>query len=318
MVGPPEELPASIGVPNSSLPKINNTTLRTNGWELIIAWNDQIKDFGYSVSFNLSDYTSKVIKFPNPSKSLSTYYEGETLGEIWGYETEGIAKTNDQMTTWLQTHDQTKLGSQWQAGDIMYRDLNNDKKIDNGQNTVNNPGDMRIIGNSTPRYRFGFNFSCDWKGIDCRIFLQGVAKRDIWLSGPEFWGGNGGEWQSMGLVEHLNSFRTSDSPLGENLNSYYPRFYLANGGKNQNVQTKYLQNAAYLRLKNVQLGYTFSTKLIKKIGLQKLRIYSSADNILTLTHLSSIFDPEANQGLYGDGKIYPLQATVSFGLNVTF
>ena len=217
------------------------------------------------------------------------------------------------------------MGSNWQGGDIMYADLNGDKKVDGGAGTLSDPGDRRIIGNATPRYLFGLDLNADWKGIDVRIFLQGVAKRDWSPNGPYFWGVNMNMWQAAGFAEHMDFYRDANSPMvtsglmKENLNSYYPRPYFDQGWKNTATQTRYLQNAAYLRVKNVQLGYSLPYNLISRIGVSKIRCYVSGENLLTFTKLSKVLDPETI-GLSGwnDGKTYPLSKVVSVGLSVTF
>ena len=161
-----------------------------------------------------------------------------------------------------------------------------------------------------------------WNGFDFSMFWQGVAKRDLWLTGNMFWGLNGGEWQSTGFKEHLDYYRPENttSVFGPNTNAYFPRIYM-NSGKNQYTQTRYLQNGAYARLKNIQLGYTLPKFLTNRIGLQKVYLYVSAENLLTISSLPDSFDPETAYSNYSGantGKAYPLQKTVSFGLNVSF
>ncbi len=318
MVGPAAEIASVFG---TSMPASNNTDLHTNGWEIAIGWRDHVGTVNYNVAFNLSDSRTYVDKYPNDSKSLSTYYEGQELGNIWGYETHGIAKSQSEMDEWI-ANNKPSWGAGWGEGDIMYTDRNGDKVINSGANTLSDPGDMKILGNSNPRLRFGLNMGLEWKGIDFSMFWQGVLKRDLWLSGPMFWGLNGGEWQSTGLKEHLDYYRPENttSTFGANTNSYYPKIYM-NKDMNQRVQSKYIQNGAYARLKNIQLGYTFPKQLISRLGMQKLRVYFSAENLLTITSLSSGYDPEtAYSSFTGDnsGKTYPLQKTFAFGLNVVF
>ena len=204
----------------------------------------------------------------------------------------------------------------------MFTDLNGDNIINTGANTLDDPGDRQIIGNSTPRFRFGLNLGAEWRGLDFSMFWQGVAKRDLWLSGATFWGISGGEWQSTGLEHHKDYYRPENttSVFGPNTDAYFPKMYM-NKDMNQQTQTRYLQNGAYARLKNIQLGYTFPSSLIKKLSMQKLRVFVSAENVLTITSLPNGFDPETAYSSYTDnnsGKTYPLQTTISFGLNATF
>ncbi|MGL5620406.1 MAG: SusC/RagA family TonB-linked outer membrane protein, partial [Tannerellaceae bacterium] len=318
MIGPAPELPEILG---TSVPKLNNADMESYGFELEVSWRDRIGNVSYGVKGVLSDAQQKVTRYPNKTGNNGQWYAGRLNGEIWGYETIGIAKTQEEMDAHLATlpnGGQNGLGNKWSAGDIMYKDLNGDGKIDGGAGTLSEPGDRRIIGNTTPRYSFGLTLDAQWKGFDISVFLQGVGKRDYALGGPYFWGVNGGQWQSAGFKEHWDFYRPDGDPLGANLDSYYPRPLFDGSGKNQQTQTKYLQNAAYIRLKNLQLGYTFPQQWISKAGIQYLRVFVSGDNLLTGTKLTKIFDPEVLGGDWGEGKAYPLSRVISFGLNVNF
>ncbi|KXT52735.1 SusC/RagA family TonB-linked outer membrane protein [Bacteroides intestinalis] len=322
MVGPSEKLPATLGI---AVPPSNNTDLRTAGWELELMWKDRLQNgLNYSLRFTLADSRTKITRYSNPSGLIDSFYEGKYCGEIWGYETIGIARTDDEMAEHvgsLVNGGQSALGQDWQAGDIMYSDLNKDGKIDAGARTLDNHGDLKRIGNSTPRYNVGIDLSADWKGFDFRMFWQGTLKRDYFQGSYYFWGANGsqGYWFSTALKGHEDYFRNDESsPLGVNLDSYYPR-PLLNTNKNQQCQTKYLQNAAYMRLKNLQIGYTLPRKIVQKMGVQNLRFFASGENLLTITDLVKFFDPETiESGSFAHGYAYPLSRTYAFGLNITF
>lgn len=318
MIGPASEIASIFG---TSMPNTNNTDLQTKGWELAVNWKDNAGEFNYSVGFNISDSRSFVTRYPNASKSLSTYYEGQELGQIWGYVTHGIAKSNEEMAAWIENNNPS-WGSSWAEGDIMYTDLNGDKVINSGANTLDDHGDLKLLGNSTPRYRYGINLGLDWKGIDFSMFWQGVAKRDVPLSGNIFWGVVGDVWQSSGFEEHKDYYRpeNTDSVFGPNTDAYFPRPVMGST-KNQQTQSRYIRSGAYLRLKNIQLGYTLPKKVLDKMKIQYLRIYVSAENVLTFDSLPEAFDPETLYSAYGsafNGKTYPLSSTVSLGLNITF
>ena len=318
MVGPAAEIAHIYG---TGMPSTNNTDLKTKGWELAVNWRDHIGEVNYNVGFNIADSRSYVMTYPNESKSLGTYYEGQELNDIWGYVTHGIAKSQTEMDEWLKNN-RPSWGSGWTEGDIMYTDMNGDGVINQGANTLDDPGDRVKLGNSTPRFRFGLNMGLDWKGIDFSMFWQGVAKRDLALSGPMFWGVGSGEWQSTGLETHLDYYRPENttSVFGPNTDAYFPRIYLGDG-KNQYTQSRYMQNGAYMRLKNIQVGYSLPKQVLDKIGMEYLRFYVSAENVLTISSLPNGFDPETAYSAYGgafNGKTYPLQATLSFGVNVTF
>ena len=321
MVGPGVELPAILG---ATVPSTNNTDLTTFGWELSIGWRDKVGELGYGVKLNISDNQTRIDKYPNPTNSLSKYMAGELTGDIYGYTTIGIAKTQEEMDAHIASlpkGGQTAIGSKWEAGDIMYADINGDGKIDNGSTTLDDMGDLKKIGNNTPRFRTGITLDAQWKGFDFSMFWQGVLKRDFdpGENSMVFWGTTGsGQWWSTSFKDHMDYFRAEDtaSPLGANVNAYYPRPLFNN--KNHKTQTAYLQNAAYMRLKNLQLGYTLPKSLINKIGLQNVRVYVSGENLLTITGLSDTMDPEtAGIGKQG-GTVYPLSRVYSFGLSVNF
>lgn len=311
MFGPANALPAVLG---ASVPQENNADLRTSGFELNLGWRDQIgSDFSYNVNLVLSDYISKVTTYNNPTKILSTYYEGQTIGEIWGYKTAGIIQTEEQLK---KIPDQSYIYGNWTIGDVEYKDLNNDGKIDKGKNTKDDHGDLAIIGNTTPRFSYGISLGAQWKGFDLNIFLQGVGKRDFCPptgnGGVFFWGFTGGFGSNM--YEETSDFWTP-----ENTGAYYPKPYNSSEVyKNQQPQTRYLQNAAYLRLKNLQLGYVIPQTIMSKIGLQRIRMFVSGENLFTITSLQKNFDPELLDGSWGAGKVYPLAKTFSFGFNVDF
>ena len=312
MVGPAEEISPIVG---TSAPSMNNTSLRTRGWELQLEWRDHIGDFNYNVAFNLSDSRSFVTEYPNASNSLNTYYVGQEIGEIWGYVTEGIAKTQEEMDEHLAYVDQSRLQGVggWGAGDIMYKDVDGDGEITTGESTVDDSGDWVKIGNNTPRYRFGLNIGGEYKGLDFSIFFQGVGKRDYWLEGMGFWGQAGGLWSSTAYETHFDYFRPEGDPLGANLDAYYPRPRFENG-QNRQRQSGYLQDASYIRLKNVQIGYTLPQHITRKAAIERLRVFFSADNIWTGTKLIENYDPEA----LSNNLIYPLSFTLSCGINLTF
>lgn len=332
MVGPSVELPAVLGLNPS---KTNNCDLKTKGWELTIGWQDRINSgLGYGVKFNLSDARTYIDRYPgNPTHSIDTYIAGREIGEIWGFETIGIAKSDEEMKAHLErVGEQSAIGSVWGAGDMMYADLDGKPGITKGAQTLEDHGDLKVIGNNTPRFLFGLDLNANYKGFDIRALFQGVMKRDYWQGSNMFWGasGNWGMWWSMGLKEHEDYFRAE--PVGleghqipANTNSYYarPRF---DSAQNQEKQTHYLQDASYIRLKNLQLGYTLPNALTHKVGINNCRIYISGENLWTGTGLSKLFDPETVSGgksdgdspLKNGGNAYPLSRTWSVGLSVSF
>lgn len=320
MIGNAPELPAILG---TGVPITNNTDLKTHGWELSIGWQDRLQSgFSYGAKFNISDSRAKITRYPNnPTKSIWTYMEGRYINEIWGYETIGIAKSDEEMKAHLAKVDQSSLGDNWAAGDIMYADLNHDGKISGGSGTIDDHGDYKLIGNSTPRYLFGLDMNASWKGFDFRIFFQGVMKRDYWTNIDYLFGTYGsGQWYTKCITDVQDYFRDSNTwsvqngYQSENLDAYLPRALYSN--KNLQTQTRYLQNAAYIRLKNLQFGYTLPKTFTAKWGIENLRIYFSGENLWTGTKLAKQFDPETIGTYQGNG--YPLTTTLSGGLSITF
>src|SRR5690606_37092534 len=212
---------------------------------------------------------------------------------------------------------QNAVGSGGGAGDIMYADIDGDGQISGGSRTVGNSGDLSIIGNSTPRYSFGLDIDASWKGVDFRMFWQGVGKRDYYPGGLTFWGTtSAGQWWSTAYTEHLDYFRPDGHVLGANLEATYPRPIF--GDKNQKVQTGYLQNAAYARLKNLQFGYTLPANVVNNLKISNVRFFVSGENLLTITSLAKSLDPESvGIGRQG-GTVYPLMKVFSGEVSVNF
>lgn len=333
MVGPAITYPAVLG---ATVPKENSLSMRTTGWELQIGWQDHINDFSYSAKLNLSDDRTKITKYPNPEQYInngnyepgSNYLQGHYVGDYYGLTTIGVARTDQQMQDHLASlpnGGQDAIGSDWRAGDVMYADINGDGKITRGT-SLKDLGDLKVIGNNQPRYRIGFNLYAQWKGVDVQAFFQGVCKRDFYFNpdggqgtaekGAVFWGATGNRWESLFLKEHLDYWRDENSLLGENTDAYYPR-PLFGDNKNKTIQTGYMQDASYLRLKNLQVGYTFPKSLTQKFFVDNLRIFFSAENLCTWTKMSKVIDPESLEvSSMKSGSSYPIAKTFSFGLTI--
>lgn len=323
-LGSAEALPAVIG---ATIPKKNNSELRTNGWEIAVTWRDQVNDdFSYSVSAMLYDYYSTVTKYNNPTNILTTDYEGKRVGDLWGYTTEGLIQTQEEADKIMQTGYQNQFHSVWNTGDVKYADLNKDGVVNNGKNTLEDHGDLSIIGNTTPRYQFSLTLGAEYKGFDFSMMWQGVGKRDLWINSNMFWGFTTWNQSSLFVDDHLDYYRDKDADtyagLGINTESYFPRPYLVGNqnNKNRQTQTRYLQNGAYARLKNLQLGYTLPKSLTEKIELSRVRVYFSGDNLCTLTgRFPHSLDPETSTiGSRGHGKSMSAQTAFSFGIDVEF
>ena len=310
--------PATMG---SSGGKENLANMRTNGWELSIGWQDNIKDVGgsplnYSIGIGVSDSYSTITRYDNPTGYLGDYYEGMRLGEIWGYQTDGFIATDAEAKE--QAVRQAKIATTWIPGDIRYADLNGDGVVDYGDNTLANPGDRKVIGNNTPRYRFNINLGASWKGIEVRALFEGTMKRDLWLgtgSTGIFWGYYGQWWSTLNET-HLDYWTP------ENQNAYYP--VPTNTNRSRQTQTKYLQDASYIRLKDLTIGYNLPKQWISKFGVQQFKVFASGQNLWEATGLYKYLDPDATGNRNNDGSMvermtkYPFCRTYSFGVNVTF
>ena len=202
---------------------------------------------------------------------------------------------------------QSFISNTWLPGDIKYADLNGDGKINIGNNRVGDSGDRKILGNSTPRYNFNMNLSGSWKGFDLRLLFQGTMKRDIWLDSPVFWGYNG-VWGSC-----INDYHVDNSWSESNPNAYYPVPTFS--GRSKQAQSKYIQNGAFIRLKDVTLSYTIPKEWTNRIGLQQLKVYASGQNLWEATGLYKYLDPDVVGSRKNDGslatdsggRVYPLQ-----------
>ena len=310
MFGPSEALPAVLG---KDAPKKNNASLRTNGFELTLNWKHRVnKDFSYSITGTLADAQTEVTKYNNPTGIISdkTYFKGQKLGDIWGYVTDGFFTSEEDVK---KSPDQSAIHAKWNPGDMKYIDLNKDGKIDWGDNTINNPGDKKVLGNNTPRFLYGLMFAGQYKDFDFSVFFQGVGKRDVFIGSTTYFGFQGNKYFDN-VHEHNMDYWRED-----NKDAFFARPYSTGEvSKNQQVQSRFIQNGAYLRLKNLQLGYTLPSELLQGVGIDKLRFYFSGENLLTFTKLMDGVDPEGTSGAWGDAKSYPLSLVCSFGVNLTF
>ena len=353
MFAPGKALPPSVG---ASTPTTNSGSLRTRGWELNINWRKQInKDLGLYANFSIGDSKSVVTKWDNDKNighplDRAYAYEGEVWGDIWGFETERyfteadfVGKNADG--SWIYAPgvaDQTGLQTQtfvYGPGDIKFKDLNGDGKIDGGKGTEEDHGDLKVIGNCLPRYEYSFHIGGTYKGFDLDLFFQGVGKRDMWTQSafvfPEM------READLAIYANQTSYNIYDPENGiVNISesNKFPCLFPGNeyagnvtgvagegGCHNYYPQTKYLVDMSYLRLKNVTLGYTLPEELTKKAFIQKLRVYASCSNLFLLHKGSGDLpiDPEMNAGQGGLGlgtwgRTYPITKSWSFGLQVTF
>jgi TonB-linked SusC/RagA family outer membrane protein len=330
MITAGQPLPAVFG---ASVPKGNNADLITKGWELSLEWSDKTggsKPVSYGLRFTLADNVSRITKFYNPNNLLSTYYVGQRLGDIWGYQTEGFFESESDISKHAdQSYFVVSNNNKPLPGDIKFADLNGDGKVNNGKNTLNDPGDQKIIGNSSIRLPYGITGNVDWNNFSLSFFFQGIGKRD-WYPSTEaayFWGQYNRPYSFLPAF-NLNRW-TEENPSQD---AYFPRYrgYTALSGTRELAvsQTRYLQNASYIRLKNLTLGYSLPMNLIKRLKLSAVRIYLTGQNLWTYSPMFKVtknFDPEVIEGSDpeinsggGDGFSYPMQKTYTLGLNINF
>ena len=292
-------------------PYQNAGTVRNKGWDMRLQYGDAIKDFHYSIGVTLSDVKNEVIDLvgTGPYLSGSGYgaeriilEEGEPMNSLYGLECEGIFQSQEEIDNHAQQYGVVE------PGDLKYKDQvadNNNDGIPDQPDGIINASDRVIIGNTIPRYTYSFDLSCNYKGFDFSAFFQGVGKCDGYLDEQStmafYLGGTAYEWQK--------DYWTQD-----NTDASYPRLTF-NHPNNEQVSSFWLKSAAYLRLKNLQVGYTLPKSLVEKSFIEKARIYFSGQNLLTFDNFYESFDPEAP---YGNGSYYPMVKVFSFGIDCTF
>ena len=355
MLAPGMTLPATLG---ASAPYANSGSLRTRGWELGISWNHRFGDVDVFASANIYDGKTKVTEYNNPNKLINQFYSGMEYGEIWGFETDRYFEESDFTGknadgSWIYAPgvaDQTGLQSGsfvYGPGDVKFKDLNGDGKIDGGKGTVNDHGDLKVIGNALPRFEYSLRLGAAWKGFDLDIFFQGVGQRKMWSTGSLFLP----QTQSnLGVYTHQLNHNSYIVDAAGNITDWeinqdndYPNMFSGGSGtgKISNIgrgcynfypQSKYLINMAYLRVKNLTLGYTIPQNLTRKCYIEKARIYFSGENLFFLYNGAKKYhmDPEINQsysssaragvddGYAAFGRTVPMQRSYSFGIQVTF
>ena len=335
MLAPSKELPAVLG---TSAPQQNAADLRTKGWELSLSYHSMINTGSKPLSLNVkvivSDSKSRITKYNNALETFSAAYRpGQQIGEIWGLTNDGFFKNKDE----ISKLDQSSIVP-WGALEIVegwpkYKDLDGNGKIEL-EPSAKDPKDLRIIGNSSPRYRVGFNLDMSWNNFDMTLFLQGVLKQDFYPRHYLFWGpyqqpyANVYPWNldfyrakaDDDALRAMHSASYIKAGLADaNTNSYFPvlQSWLAdnNYGTGLDIsQTKYMQSAAYLRVKNLTIGYTLPTKFISRFGFKRLRVFFSGENLYEFSSIKKYLDPESISDGYG--WEYPYQRKYSFGFNV--
>ncbi|MBD0832926.1 SusC/RagA family TonB-linked outer membrane protein [Aestuariibaculum sediminum] len=289
------DVPSIIGI---GVPTNNNGELETKGWDAQISWTDTVESIGlkYSIGANIFDQTDKIVSLDQETVNLGTgirNLQGYPSNGIFGFRTNGIYRTQEQFDNGVRFNNGVE-----ELGDIEYVDIDGDGQVSN------NPDDIAYIGDLKPRYVYGFNFSAEWKNFDFSAFFQGVGKRNYYLNADAV-GPFRNPWDNWAFAE-LGDYWTPD-----NVNAKYPR-PLARG-TNFRFSDFWMQDASYIRLKNLQVGYNLAEKHLSKIGFKSFRIYFSGENLWEKTNLI-LFDPEINSL---NGRAYPLNRSYSLGINVS-
>ncbi|MBN9351306.1 MAG: SusC/RagA family TonB-linked outer membrane protein [Chitinophagaceae bacterium] len=359
MIVPMEGIPLTYG---TGAPQGNFGSLRTNGWELTVELNHRFAN-GLGVNFrgNISNSKTSILEYGS-STGVNSNYNGKDIGEIWGYRTDRLYQLSDfdldangklQLITLTaddvpakyvgkkayklkpgkngekpvyQVFLQNSSNFFFGPGDVKFKDLNGDGIIDNGSALLSNHGDLDVIGNSNPRYQYGFRIGADYKGFDFSAFFQGVGSRQVWGNGflaiPGYNSADGAMPEAI----------ASNYWTPEHTDAFYPAAYNnggSNAANNMQVQDRYLLNMAYLRLKNLTIGYTFSKGWVNKAGVNSFRVYGALENFITWDHLNGLpIDPEYIDGysmwntsgynLSRTGMGTPAFKSASVGVQLTF
>ncbi len=324
VLSPGKTLPGSFG---QSAANTNSGNLRTKGWELGINFNKNFsKDFAVYTDLTLSDYTTEVTEWNNSSKLLGSFYAGQKVGEIWGLTTDRLIQASDVVdATGLIVNGvdfkNVRSGAfKYGPGDVLYKDLDGDKIISRGKGTADESGDLSVIGNTTPRYQYGIRLGGNLYGFDLDAFFQGVGSSQYWATSDivlPFYN------RTDAMYANMNDYWTPT-----NTEAYYPNPYpnhaanafggYAPGSNNFVAQTRYLLNMSYLRLKSLTVGYTIDKNLSKKVGLDKVRFYTSGFNLVTFKDKNLPVDPEINDSEAAWGRTFPYSKTWSVGLQLAF
>ena len=324
-----KQLPSIYG---AGEPKVNANDIRTTGWEIQFEWRDGFdigtERFDYSIGGSLADYTAVYTKADNPDGIIWSPYVGMRLGEIWGYRTGGLFASDEEAAKYVSEIDCSKIYTEYmnctseygkgvRAGDLKILDVDGNGVLDWGSDTINDHGDTEILGNSQPRFSYGFNAGFNYFGFDFSIFFQGIGHMD-WYPGNDnqrFWGPYSRPYSSFIGRDFMSDVWSETNP-----DAYFPRprGYTANWGMLNGKNDRYLQNLAYLRLKNLSIGYTFPEKWMSKAKISKMRVYFSGENLWYWSALHSKYlDPEMAIS-NTQSNTYSFCKTFSFGLSMEF
>ncbi|MEQ9441353.1 MAG: TonB-dependent receptor [Cyclobacteriaceae bacterium] len=298
-------VPLTIGL---DAPFQNAGKVRNQGWDLALGWQDEVGSFNYYVNLNVSDVKNEVTDLLGAGPFIngnSIIQEGEPINAIYGYQSNGYFQTQEEID-----NSPTQFGA-LAPGDIKYVNQqtvdSNGDGIPDEADAVVNADDRIVIGDPFPRMTYGLNLGAGYKGFDLSIFIQGVGKRDVYLQGDAIWA-----FQNAGKIQEWHQdYWTPDNP-----NAAYPRLVATTSHNNYETSNFWLWDAAYARLRNLTFGYTFPQAMMDDIFVDKLRIYFSGQNLLTLDDMAPGWDPETPNNT--TGALYPITKVFTFGVDLTF
>jgi len=292
--------PSVIGI---NVGNLNVGELKTWGWEAYVGWKDRRGSFSYWANANVADAQNELIEYYGAdvvSPGTVRLLQGYPINSIWGFKTDGLFQSEDEVDNHVFQSNATG------AGDVRYINLDGDDEISTGRQTVEDPGDMVYLGNTNPRYTFGLQGGFDWKGLDFSVFFQGVGKRVFLVDNTQI---EPYQRPWFGPQKHNLDYWTPD-----NRDAFWPRLYVR-GEHNFRPSDKWLQNAAYIRLKDIQIGYTLPDRLLSVAGIERVRIYVAGHDVWEATKVFDFIDPEKpNQSTYQ----YPFRRSYTVGLNLNF
>jgi len=299
-------IPLTVG---ANPPVRNIASVKNTGWETDLQYRQRTGAFKYSIGGNFSMVRNEVTslgeggepvyagRVQSANASVTKTEVGQPIGAFYGYVTDGIFQTREEIAAHAFQNENTA------PGDIRFKDLNGDGVV--------NTDDQTYIGNPIPDFTYGINADVEWKGFDLGIFLQGASGNEIYNATIRY------DFTYVNRpVSVLNRW------TGPGTSNSEPRVSLSDPNQNARVSNRFVEDGSYLRLKNVQLGYSLPKSVLKRIGFEKFRVYTSAQNLFTFTKYSGM-DPEI--GAYGgaleagiDRGFYPQARVFLGGINVVF
>ena len=308
--------PAHVGNRGALVRNVGN--IRNEGVEITLSHDNKVGKVHYNIAANVSYLHNELTKVNGGSPlwgDRTKTYEGLALNSFWGYQYEGIYQSDEEAATQLYSYTKEELGVH--AGDARYKDVNGDGKL--------NEDDKMVIGNPFPKVSFGLNLGADFYGVDIQLFFQGVAGNSIYNAQRQMLEGDGSGYaladymKEKVWVGYTPAVQNAMISAGvnpyelENRNGTIPN--PLGSPTNTENSTRFIEDGSYLRLKNLQIGYTFPLKWTQKFHCSRLRLYATASNLFTITGYKG-YDPEVGSGVdYGN---YPQSRTFTFGLNATF